>query len=93
MPITELHLLVKLFAEGDKSFCIGVMVLLAQRIDEVETSRYVSKSLWIGIYLLGKRGEVSSHIAHLYGAGVQPLEVAFYSGELACNLFKLANGS
>ena len=73
MPITELHLLVKLFAEGDKSFCIRVMVLLAQRIDEVEAGRNVSKSLGIGIYLLGKRGEVSSHIAHLYGAGVQPL--------------------
>ena len=69
------------------------MVLLAQRIDEVEAGRNVSKSLGIGIYLLGKRGEVSSHIAHLYGAGVQPLQVAFYSRELACNLFELANGS
>ena len=73
MPITELHPLVKIFAERDKSFCIGVMVLLAQRIDKIEASRNVSKSLRIGIYLLGKRGEVSSHIAHLYGAGVQPL--------------------
>ena len=73
MPIAELHLLVKIFAEGYKSFCIGVMVLLAQRIDEVKAGRNVSKSLGIGIYQLGKRGEVSSHIAHLYGAGVQPL--------------------
>ena len=69
------------------------MVLLAQRVDEVEAGRNVSKSLRIGIYLLGKRGEVSSHIAHIYGAGVQPLEVAFYFGELACYLFELANGS